>query len=239
MQLIPAIEIRAGRLIRAVPADSPARTAVETDPIARAEELIWQGARWIHITDLDRVFADGDNNAVIARVIARVGSHVRLQLGGGLRGREAFEAVRDLEVGEVVVEAGAVNERRVEEAIEVFGATRVVLGLNVRDGMVTQKEWGEIPNLRGDEVVRHAVAAGIRTVIHRDVARDGRVIGADIAAAAKLQALGPGVIVRGGVKGLDDLVKAREAHLAGVIVGRALDEGRFTLREALRTASGA
>lgn len=239
MELLPTIDVRSGRLIRSTSPDAPGPSAAGTDPVARAEELVWQGAKWLHLVDLDRMFADGDNDALIGRIVTRVGSYVRIQLAGGLRGREGLEAVRDLEVARFVVEAGALEERRVEEAIAVLGISRVALGLNVRDGLVTQREWGAIEGLHARDVLHHAVALGVRTAVYHDTARHGRLVGLDIAGASALQDEGAGVLVGGGVSGLKDIVAAREAGLAGVVVGRALDEGRFSLADGLRAAAGA
>lgn len=238
MDLLPAIEVRSGRLIRSAGPDTPARPGVCIDPVARAEELVWQGAKWLHLVDLDRMFADGDNDALIGRIVTRVGSYVRIQLVGGLRGREGLEAVRDLEVARFVVEAGAIAERRVELAVEVLGVLRVALGITVRNGLVTQREWGAITGLHASDVLRHAVGVGVRTAVLNDAARHGRLTGLDIAAAQALQNEGAGILASGGVAGLKDIVAAREAGLAGVLVGRALDEGRFTLADGLHAASG-
>lgn len=238
MELLPTIEVRSGRLIRSAGPGSPAVSAVGTDPVARAEELVWQGARWLHLVDLDRTFADGDNDATLGRIVTRVGSYVRIQLAGGLRGRESLESVRHLEVARFVVEAGALAERRVDEAIEILGVSRVALGLDVRDGLVTQRDWKAIAGLAARDVLRHATALGVRTAIHRDTSRHGRLTGLDIAGASALQGEGAGIIASGGLSGLNDIIAAREAGLAGAIVGRALDERRFSFADGLRIAAG-
>ncbi|MGH7532879.1 MAG: HisA/HisF-related TIM barrel protein [Gemmatimonadales bacterium] len=238
MEFLPTIEVRSGRLIRSIGFDTPGRPVAGIDPVGRAEELVWQGAKWLHLVDLDRMFADGDNDALIGRIVTRVGSYVRIQLAGGLRGREGLEAVRDLEVARFVVEAGAIAERRVELAVEVLGVSRVALGLTVRDGLVTQREWGAIEGLHATDVLRHAVGLGVRTAVRSDAARHGRLTGLDIAEATALQSEGAGILAWGGIAGLKDIAAAREAGLAGVVVGRALDEGRFTLADGLRAASG-
>lgn len=238
MELLPAIDVRSGRLIRSTGPDTPGPSVAGTDPVARAEELVWQGAKWLHLVDLDRVFLDGDNDALIGRIVTRVGSYVRIQLAGGLRGRDGLEAVRDLEVARFVVEAGALEERWLEEAIAVLGVERVALGLNVRDGLVTQREWGAIEGLRAQDVLQHAVGLGVRTAVFTDPARHGRLAGLDIPTARALQEEGAGILVSGGVAGLKDIVAAERAGLAGVVVGRALDEGRFSLADGLRAAAG-
>lgn len=239
MELLPPIDIRSGRVVALARNETAAKVAYETDPVARAEQLVWQGATWLHLVDLDRVHGDGDNSELIARIVTRVGSYVRIQLAGGLRSKETFNAVRDLEVVRYVIDpVAAADERGIEEAIEILGSHRTAIGLDVRAGFVMLRGWARVSDVRALDVARHASASGIRTAVCRDLARDGMLAGADIAGAEALQAEGLGVIVSGGIASLADLVAAREAHLAGAIVGRALYEGRFSLAEALQAAAG-
>lgn len=239
MELLPPIDIRSGRVVRLTNSEAAVKVAYELDPVARAEQLVWQGATWLHLADLDRAHGDGDNAELISRIVTRVGSYVRIELAGGLRSTENFRAVRDLEVARYVIDpVTAVDERGIESAIEILGTHRTAIGLDARGGFVTLGGWTETSDIRTADVARRASAAGIRTAVYRDLARDGMLSGPDIAGAAALQAEGLGAIVSGGVASLADLVAAREAGLAGAIVGRALYEGRFSLADALQAAAG-
>lgn len=238
MELCPAIEIRNGRLIRPSGVERASDDPVGPDPVAWAEQLAWQGARWLHVTDLDRAFGDGDNSQVIGRIVTRVGSFVRIQLAGGFRQPATLEALRDLEVARFVLDPSPDEGVGLARAIELLGADRVAVGLDVRDDLLLQADWRATAGWKAVDVLRGAVAAGVRTVIHRDMTRHGMMGGLNVAAAAAFQAEGAGVIACGGTARLDDLRAARAAHLAGVVVGRALYEGRFTLAEALQAAQG-
>ena len=238
MELFPAIEIRSGRLIRPSGVDLAADDPIGPDPVAWAEHLAWKGARWLHVVDLDRAFGDGDNSRVIGRIVTRVGSYVRIQLAGGLRGPDTLEPLRDLEVTRFVLEPSPDDGTQLEQAIEILGIERVAIGLDVRGEFVLQLDWRATAGWHAVDVLRRATAAGVRTAVYRDMTRHGMLSGLNVAAAGALQDEEAGIVASGGVRGLEDLAAARDAHLAGVVVGRALYEGRFSLADALRVSAG-
>jgi phosphoribosylformimino-5-aminoimidazole carboxamide ribotide isomerase len=118
------------------------------------------------------------------------------------------------------------------------GADRLAVGIDARDGRVAPRGSPTVLDVSPLELAKRLLAAGVRTIVFTDAARDGALAGADVAGARAIAALGFDVIVSGGVASLDDLRRARDARLAGAIVGRALHEGRFTLREALACLAG-
>jgi phosphoribosylformimino-5-aminoimidazole carboxamide ribotide isomerase len=126
----------------------------------------------------------------------------------------------------------------VPEAVAAVGAGRLVVGIDAREGQVAIRGWTETFDLTADALARRVAAAGVRTVVYTDVARDGMLSGPDIDGARTLQRIGLEVIASGGVSSIADLVSVRTAGLSGAIVGRALYEGRFTLAEALEAAAG-
>lgn len=234
MDLYPAIDIRHGRVVRLSQGEATRQTVYASDPAEVAEGFVAAGARWIHVVDLDRAFGDGDNGAAVARIVTRVAARARVQLGGGLRSIERIRAALDAGVARLVVGTAAVTDPAlVPAALEAAGSERIAVGLDARDGAVAVRGWRDVSALRVDDVARDMAAAGVRTLIYTDIARDGMLIGPDLDGARRLQALGPAVIASGGVATLDDLRAVRAAGLAGAIVGRALYEGRFTLEEAL------
>jgi phosphoribosylformimino-5-aminoimidazole carboxamide ribotide isomerase len=236
VDIFPSIEIRNGRVVGSGPRVEGER--VDPDPVARAERLVWQGATWLHLVDLDRAFGDGENAAAVGRIVTRVGSYVRLQLRGGIRTREACEAVRDLEVTRVVVDPLEGDPTHIDAALDVLGAYRVALGVDGRDGFVSLRGWSHLSTIRAADLARRASSVGVRTMVYRDIARHGTFNGLDVETAGALQREGLGVIVNGGTAALTDVALARDAGLAGLIVDYALIEGRFTLAEALRVAAG-
>ena len=204
------------------------------DPAAVAEQFAEEGARWIHVVDLDRAFGLGENPASVRRIVARVGHKVTLQLGGGFRSLALIAEGLALGAERVVIGTAATRDPElVRRVVADVGAERLAVGIDARDGIVAVRGWTESTGERVETLAARVIAAGVRTLICTDIARDGMLSGPDVAGASALQELGAGVIVSGGVATLDDLRAARDAGLAGAIAGRAIYEGRFTVREAL------
>jgi phosphoribosylformimino-5-aminoimidazole carboxamide ribotide isomerase len=236
VDLFPAIDIRAGRVVRLRQGVADRQTAYQLDPVAQAEQFLADGARWIHLVDLDRAFGSGDSLHVIRRIASQLGSRVRLQVGGGLRSIEALAGVLELQVARAVLGTAVVTDPElVSRAAREFGGERVAAGLDARAGRVAIRGWVETSDVEVTEVCRRLLAEGLETVIYTDIDRDGMLAGPDLVGAVRLQDLGARVIASGGVSSLDDLRAIRQAGLAGAIVGRALYDQRFTLIDALKT----
>ena len=220
MQIYPAIDIQRGK-------------AAHLDPVAVAEQYLADGATWLHVVDMDRAYGTGGDNTGQIRSITRLPG-VSVQLGGLLRTPEQVRHGVDTGATRVVLATAAlVDPELMTSLIEAAGTTTLAVAVEVRGGH---------PVLRGsDQVVREGVtdlavrarAAGIRTIVYRDTERDGTLGGLDTAGAARLLSSGAEIIVAGGGASLDDLREARRQRLDGAIIGRALHEGRFTLREAI------
>ena len=205
--------------------------------MAVAQRFADEGARWIHVVDLDRAFGDGENLALVRRIVAKVGGAVRVQLGGGLRTVALVREGLDQGVSRAVLgTAAAIDPAIVPAAVAAAGTNRIAVGIDARDGRVAIRGWTETSELTAEALALRVAGEGVRTVIYTDVARDGMLSGPDLAGARRLQSAGLGVVASGGVAGAADLRAARAAGLAGAIVGRALYEGRLTLAEALAAA---
>jgi phosphoribosylformimino-5-aminoimidazole carboxamide ribotide isomerase len=234
VDLFPSIDIRSGRVVRLSQGEATRQTVYGDDPVAVAERFVQQGASWIHVVDLDRALGTGDNLSAVAQIANRVGSRVRLQLGGGFRTLELVRAGLDLGVARVVIGTAAAEDPNfVASAVSVTGSERLAVGIDARGGKVALRGWTETSTESAEELARRVVADGIGTVIYTDIGRDGMLGGPDLAGAAALLATGARVIVSGGVASVEDIRGALASGLAGVIVGRALYEGRLTLSEAL------
>ena len=232
MELYPAIDVQGGRVAR-----SPDR-----DPVAVAHQYARDGARWIHFVDLDRALGGlgggrGENRALARRVLAE--SPIPVQVGGGFTAEPEIAEALTLGARRVIIgSAAAMDGPLVARLIARHGADRLAVGIDARDGRVAPRGSPTVLDVSPLELAKRLLAAGVRTIVFTDAARDGALAGADVAGARAIAALGFDVIVSGGVASLDDLRRAREARLAGAIVGRALHEGRFTLREALACFAG-
>jgi phosphoribosylformimino-5-aminoimidazole carboxamide ribotide isomerase len=239
MHLLPAIDLRHGRIVRLSQGDSRRETIYGDDPLAVAGRFADEGARWLHLVDLDRAFGEGDNTGLIERVIAGLGGRLLVEVGGGFRTLDAIARVLDAGAARVVIGTAAVRvPELVPAAVGQAGAERLAVGIDARAGVVAIRGWREETGERAEDVARRVISQGIRTLVYTDVARDGMLQGPDVEGAAALQALGAGVIASGGVASLDDLRRVRDAGLAGAIVGRAIYEGRFTVSEGVRVAQG-
>lgn len=231
MQVYPAIDIKGGRVVRYT--DGGPETAYGLDPVAAAEAFIADGARWLHVVDLDRAFHTGRDNDALVQRIARLGG-AGVQVGGLLNGPDQVARALELGATRAVVATGAAADPRVWEAITTeVDPSRLAVAVDVRQGRVVRRDSSEPLAVAPDALVRRAVAAGVRAVVHRDLQRDGELAGSDVDGAARLIGLGADILVAGGIASPAHLVAVRDARLAGAIVGRALYEGRLTLREAL------
>lgn len=237
MDLLPAIDIRSGRVVRLIQGEPARQTVYGDDPLAVAEHFVEQGAHWIHLVDLDRALGAGDNLETMRRIAHKLASRVQLQLGGGFRSQELLRAGLALGVARIVIGTAAVTDPAfLPAAVAAVGAQHLAMGIDARDGFVALRGWTETTSRRAEELAREVLREGIQTVVYTDITRDGMLAGPDISGAVALQQLGARVIVSGGVSTTSDIRSACEAGLAGIIVGRALYEARLDLPQALAAA---
>lgn len=241
--LLPAIDLRHGRCVRLEKGEADRETVYDTDPFAVAERFAAEGAEWLHVVDLDAAFGDGSNRALIRELAER--TSLRVQTGGGLRAEADLEEVLGGAVERAVIGTAAVeNPELVERAVARWGAGRIAVGLDARGRRPAVRGWREESGIDLHDLGRELAARGATTVIHTDIDRDGMLGGPNIDASVELaEATGLQVIVSGGVSRPEDLdavgAAARErAGIAGVIVGKALYEGRVSVADALRRLRG-
>jgi phosphoribosylformimino-5-aminoimidazole carboxamide ribotide isomerase len=237
MDLFPAIDLHAGRVVRMRRGAAGPEVVYDLDPLAVAERYARDGALWVHVVDLDRVLRAGEQAGLIADLARRV--TVRFQVGGGLATAEEIGSVLGCGAARVIVRAAAARQPGGFAALASrFGGARLAVALDARDGMVDLGDGAGAGTVPAAVIAREAAVAGITTIVYTDLAREGRLGGADVAGAAALtRDAGVDVIVSGGVSALPEIERIRDAGLAGAVVGRALLEGRFTLREALACSS--
>lgn len=240
MELFPAIDLRGGRVVRLAQGEATRQTNYGLDPARQAGAFVAQGARWLHLVDLDRAFGTGDNDAAIAAILETVGDSTRVQVGGGVRDLARARDLLALGVARVILGTVAVEHPEVvDEMIAVFGRGAVVVGIDARAGVVAVRGWTEASTLDAVELASRVARQGVGTVIYTDISRDGMLGGPDLAGCVAMQqAAGVAVIASGGIATLDDIRAASAAGLAGAITGRALYEGRFALSDALAVTAG-
>jgi phosphoribosylformimino-5-aminoimidazole carboxamide ribonucleotide (ProFAR) isomerase len=228
VELYPAVDIEGGRVARA-----HGRMA---EPLVALDEFTRAGTRWIHLVDMDRAYGRTDNHELIDAVLNA--ATVRVQVGGGLFREIDIDQMFTLGALRVVIgPRGAIDAGLVDRLLARHGAGRLAVGIDAKHGRVAPRGTSDILDLTALELATRVRRAGITTIIYNEVTRDGAMTGPDIAGATRLAELDADVIVSGGVGSLEDLRAARAAGLAGVCVGRALYDGRFTIAEALACLS--
>lgn len=239
MIIYPAIDIRGGRVVRLKEGDPARQTVFGDDPLATARLWMEAGAAWIHMVNLDGAFSEANDNLRIVEAVARLG--VQVQFGGGLRQMDDLARAFEAGVSRVVLGTAAVQQPvMVAQAVEQWGAERVCVGLDARDGRIATHGWQQVADLTPVELGRQMAALGVRHALYTDVSRDGGLQGVNVGGTVRLaQATGLQVIASGGVRALDDIrALAATGMVAGAIIGMALYEKRFTLQEALTLAGG-
>ncbi len=240
MIIFPAIDLRQGRCVRLRQGDPAAETVFSDDPAAMAEHWVRQGATWLHVVNLDGALGDQGPAALNLRRLAEIRRAVAvpIQFGGGLRSLADVEQALALGVERLVLGTAAVQTPAlVGQAIAAFGAERIVVGLDARDGAVATHGWQQTSGLSALEAARQMRDQGVVRVVYTDISRDGTLAGVNAEATAALaRQSGLQVIASGGVRGLDDirrLLAVADAGVEGVIVGQALYTGSLELAEAL------
>ena len=234
MIVIPAIDLMGGEAVRLEKGDFATKKVYARDPVEKAEQFRAAGATLLHVVDLEGAKAGRPVNLDAVAALCRV-KGLEIELGGGLRTLPDIEQVLALGASYVVLGTAAVERLGlVEEACRRFPG-RVRAGIDARDGEVKIAGWLEGTGMKVAEVARKVKSAGVTLVEYTDVGRDGMFSGVDAAGAAALQAqAGVAVVASGGVASLADVKACKLAGVAGVIVGKALYEGRLDLSEAIR-----
>ena len=232
--IYPAIDLRRGQVVRLQEGDPGRETRYSPDPAETARRWLAAGARWLHVVNLDGAFGEADraNREALTRILNVTSeAGARLQFGGGLRSMPAIQAALELGVERVVLGTVAVEQPQVlQEALQRFGPQRVAAGLDARQGMVQVRGWKESAPLLATDLAVSLENLGLRWLIFTDVARDGLGTGLNLPATLELASQASlEIIASGGVRDEADVRRCKEAGLAGVIVGRALYEGKVDL----------
>ncbi len=238
--IFPAIDLRRGQVVRLQLGDPNRQTVFSNDPVETAKRWLDAGARWIHVVNLDGAFAeDGRANWLALEKLGRLETQV--QFGGGLRSLEDIGKAMDYGVSRVILGTAALeNPELVSASIARYGPDRVAVGIDARDGRVRTRGWQNETAATPTDLARAMGRLGVRTIIYTDISRDGVLGGVNTPATVALASnSGLSVIASGGVKSLDDVAELApfaSSGVAGVIIGRALYEGRVDLAAALALA---
>ncbi len=232
--IFPAIDLRAGKVVRLAQGDPSRQTTYGDDPRAWAERWKAEGAHWLHIINLSGAFNE-DAQANLDALENILAAGLKVELGGGIRDEETIRAPLEMGVNRIFLGTAAIqNPSLVDWAIDRYGPSRIAGDIGARDGVVMVKGWQESTSLTALEVGQRFCQQGVEWCVLTDVKRDGVGTGVDVGSAVKLQlATGLQVVASGGVSTLEDVQRVREAGLAGVIIGRALYEGNIKLKDVI------
>jgi phosphoribosylformimino-5-aminoimidazole carboxamide ribotide isomerase len=240
MLLIPAINLKDGKCVRLTGGDPGKPVRASEDPVAAATRWIEAGAKRLHVVDLDGACAGEPTNADAIHAIAEAFGDVQLQVGGGIRNEETVQAYLDAGVDWVIIGTRAVTTPHFINDLCLEFPEHIMVGLDSRDGRLAIDGWSKLSTHDLLDTARHLERDGVAAFVFTDIERDGLMQGLNVAATVELaQAVTVPVFASGGVKDMEDvraLSAADEENLAGIIVGRALYEGKFDLAEAQRLA---
>ena len=242
MIVFPAIDLRRGRCVRLRQGRAEDETVYDDDPAAVARRWVGQGAEWLHVVNLDGAFGEAasqSSHPVNLQRLEEIHAAVPqtpIQFGGGVRSLSDVETALGLGVTRVILGTVAVqNPELVAEAIGLFGAERIVIGIDARDGQVATHGWLETSDMTAVALGRAMRARGVLRAVYTDIARDGMLTGVNVEATALLaHETDLRVIASGGVASLEDLRRLRaKGNIEGVVIGQALYSGSLSLRDAI------
>jgi phosphoribosylformimino-5-aminoimidazole carboxamide ribotide isomerase len=238
MLIIPAIDLKDGHCVRLQQGDMKSATVFSEDAGATAKYWVDQGAKRLHVVDLNGAFAGKPRNeSAVKEIVAAVGNEMPIQLGGGIRDMDTIERYLDDGITYIVIGTAAVkNPGFLHEACDAFPG-HIIVGLDAKDGKVATDGWSKLTGHDVVDLAKRFQDYGVEAVIYTDIGRDGMMTGINIEATVKLaQALTMPVIASGGLNSLEDLKKlmAVEAEgIIGAITGRAVYEGKLDFKKAL------
>ena len=241
MIFIPAIDLIEGKCVRLEQGNYLKKAQYSQGPVDAALSFQGQGARCIHIVDLDAAKGEGhENRGVIGKIVKSV--DIPVQVGGGVRDRESITALLNLGIERVILGTIIVkNESYTRELVEEFGS-RLAAGIDARDGIVRTSGWTEKSDLTALALGQIVKNTGFSLIIYTDIAKDGMLEGPDIEGIKKMAfRTGIPVIASGGISGIEDIKAVKDLEefgVSGVIAGKAIYEGRISIREAGRILQG-
>ncbi len=240
MLLIPAIDLKEGKCVRLRQGRMEDDTVFSDDPVAVAGKWVEQGAKRIHLVDLDGAFAGKPKNADIIHAIVEAFPDVPVQIGGGIRDEETIQGYLNAGIQYVIIGTKAVTEPHFISDIGMEFPGHIIVGLDAKEGKVAIDGWSKLSRHSVVDLAQQFESDGIEAIIYTDIARDGMMQGVNVEATAELaRAIRIPVIASGGITNIDDihaLGKVAEDGILGAITGRAIYEGTLDFAEAEKIA---
>jgi phosphoribosylformimino-5-aminoimidazole carboxamide ribotide isomerase len=241
MHIYPAIDLRGGQVVRLEQGRAEAQTVYGSDPLAVARDFEAQGARYLHMVDLDGAFTGEFKNLHLVQAVAE-GTKLFIELGGGLRTEQAIARALAAGVDRVVIGTRACESLPfVGEMVRKFGAEKIAVGIDAKDGIVSTKGWTAPSEWTSPNLALAVAEQGVKTIIYTDIATDGMFTGPNLVALRELARVVPKVdiIASGGVASLQHIesLLIQDERIEGVIIGKALYDGKLTVADAIKAAA--
>jgi phosphoribosylformimino-5-aminoimidazole carboxamide ribotide isomerase len=234
MEFIPAIDLLDGRLVRLHKGDYDKVTVYSDDPSGQAKLFQEQGAKRLHVVDLDGARDGKPGNTDVIEGILRAAPGLAVQIGGGVRNAASAKQWLDLGASRVVMGTAAIREPEATRELSAAHPGRLVIALDARDGMIAVAGWREATDKKLTEVAADVDSWGVGAILFTDIDRDGTREGPAVEATASLQSsLQTTVIASGGIAKLEDLSELRAAGVRAAVCGRAIYAGEFNVAQAL------
>ncbi|WP_111893827.1 1-(5-phosphoribosyl)-5-[(5-phosphoribosylamino)methylideneamino]imidazole-4-carboxamide isomerase [Acinetobacter sp. MB5] len=234
MLIIPAIDLKDGKCVRLKQGRMEDDTVFSDDPVATATHWVNEGARRLHLVDLNGAFAGTPIHKNVVEAIAQAYPDLPIQIGGGIRSFETIEHYLEAGVSFVIIGTKAAKEPEfVEEACKKF-AGHIIVGIDAKDGYVATDGWANVLDLKATDLAKRFADAGVSSIVYTDIARDGMMQGVNVEQTVALaEYCGLPIIASGGVTNLDDVRTLKgKPGILGAITGRAIYEGSLNLRDA-------
>ena len=240
MQVIPAIDLMNGKIVRLSRGDPKTAKVYDQfgNPVETAEKWREEGAKKLHIIDLDAAFGTGDNLSIIAKIARSI--DLPIQVGGGIRTIEAVEKLLTMGTNQVILGALAFSDpKAVTQIQKEFGSEHLIVALDNRDGKIMVEGWKTPTTFGIRQALEKFAKLKVKMFLITSITKDGTLSGPDLDTLSEAcQYPNVDIIAAGGISNLNDLTALKRIGVEGAVIGKALYEGRFTLKEALKTAEG-
>jgi len=240
LQIYPAIDLMNGKIVRLSRGDPKTAKVYDQfgNPVETAKKWKEEGARKLHIIDLDAAFGTGDNLSVIAEIAETI--TLPIQVGGGIRKIEAAEKLLTMGISQVILGALAFTDpKAITQIQKELGPETVIVALDNKDGKIMVEGWKTPTTLGIREALEKFTELEVKTFLVTSITKDGTLSGPDLDTLSEAcRYPNVKIIAAGGIGGLNDLVALKRVGVESAVIGKALYEGRFTLREALKTVGG-
>jgi phosphoribosylformimino-5-aminoimidazole carboxamide ribotide isomerase len=239
MIILPAIDIKNGKVVRLKQGDFNQETVYSNNPLEIAKQFEKAKAKWLHIVDLDGASQEKNRNIEIIKEI-RENTSLSIQTGGGIRTEEDVKRLIDIGIDRVIIGTLAVkNPELLNKIVNKFGSEKILISIDPRDGKVATSGWKEESEVKVIDFAKKLEQMGIKYILYTDIKRDGMLSGPDIKGLKELKEnTSLKIIASGGISSLKDIEKLNELNFYGVITGQALYTNQFNLKEAIEKVGG-